>query len=89
MRATTEAPSRTLGRHWGVTRRSRTARRAPGLERSARFGGTEGNEILTSATAVVLVVLLVAEGVTILNMRGSAALALSLLPAISAWHGGH
>jgi hypothetical protein len=33
-------------------------------------GGTDGNEILTSATAVVLVGLLVAEGVTILNLRG-------------------
>ena len=35
-----------------------------------RFGGTEGNEILTSATAVVLAGLLVAEGLTILRMRG-------------------
>ena len=35
-----------------------------------RFGGTEGNEILTSATAVVLTVLLVAEGLTILRMHG-------------------
>jgi hypothetical protein len=33
-------------------------------------GGTDGNEILTSATAVLLVALLLAEGVTILNMRG-------------------
>jgi hypothetical protein len=33
-------------------------------------GGTEGNEMLTSATAIVLVALLLAEGVTILNMRG-------------------
>lgn len=31
-----------------------------------RLGGTEGNEILTSATAVVLTLLLIAEGVTIL-----------------------
>jgi hypothetical protein len=30
-----------------------------------RLGGTEGNEILTSATAVVLTLLLIAEGVTI------------------------
>jgi hypothetical protein len=30
----------------------------------------EGNEILTSAAAVVLVVLLVAEGITIVHMRG-------------------
>ncbi|MEA2356858.1 MAG: hypothetical protein QOI62_118 [Solirubrobacteraceae bacterium] len=35
-----------------------------------RFGGTEGNEILTSAIAVVLTGLLVAEGVTIVHMRG-------------------
>ena len=33
-------------------------------------GGTDGNEILTSATAIVLTALLLAEGVTILNMRG-------------------
>ena len=39
-------------------------------ERRARFGGTEGNEILTSATAVVLTGLLVAEGLTIVHMRG-------------------
>jgi hypothetical protein len=35
-----------------------------------RFGGAEGNEILTSAIAVVLTGLLVAEGVTIVHMRG-------------------
>ena len=35
-----------------------------------RFGGTEGNEILTSATAVLLTVLLVAEGLTIVHMGG-------------------
>jgi hypothetical protein len=35
-----------------------------------RFGGTEGNEILTSATAVVLTGLLAAEGFTIVRMRG-------------------
>ena len=35
-----------------------------------RFGGTDGNEILTSATAVVLTGLLVAEGITIVRMRG-------------------
>jgi hypothetical protein len=34
--------------------------------RVERLGGTEGNEILTSATAVVLTALLIAEGVTIL-----------------------
>ncbi len=34
-------------------------------ERGDRFGGTVGNEILTSATAAVLTVLLIAEAVTI------------------------
>src|SRR5437763_17091736 len=38
--------------------------------RRARRGGTDGNEILTSATAAVLVVLLIAEGVTVVRMRG-------------------
>jgi hypothetical protein len=38
--------------------------------RRGRFGSTEGNEVLTSATAVVLTVLLAAEGLTILNMGG-------------------
>ena len=51
-------------------KRSPQARRAARLERRDRFGGTEGNEILTSATSVVLVGLLVAEGFTIVNMRG-------------------
>jgi hypothetical protein len=32
--------------------------------------GVEGNEILTSATAVALLALLVAEGYTVVNMRG-------------------
>ena len=35
-----------------------------------RLGGTEGNEILTSATAVVLTGLLAAEGFTIVRMGG-------------------
>ena len=35
-----------------------------------RFGGTEGNEILTSASALVLTLLLFAEGVTILRIGG-------------------
>jgi hypothetical protein len=35
-----------------------------------RAGGTEGNEILTSAAAVVLIGLLVAEGITIVHMQG-------------------
>jgi hypothetical protein len=33
-------------------------------------GGPEGNEILTSGAAVVLVVLLVAEGITVVHMQG-------------------
>jgi hypothetical protein len=49
---------------------SASARRAARLSRLRRFGGTEGNEILTSATAVVLTVLLLAEGVTILRIGG-------------------
>jgi hypothetical protein len=50
---------------------------APGRRRGTarvgwreRLGGTEGNEILTSATAALLVVLLAAEGVTIIRMGG-------------------
>ena len=35
-----------------------------------RFGGTDGNAALTSAAAVVLTALLLAEGVTILDMGG-------------------
>jgi hypothetical protein len=45
-------------------------RRPVRLEHRDRFGGTEGNEILTSATAVVLTVLLAAEGLTIVRMHG-------------------
>jgi hypothetical protein len=54
-------------------RPSRTApetRRPVRLARRDRVGGTEGNEILTSATAVVLTGLLAAEGLTIVRMRG-------------------
>lgn len=40
------------------------------LGRGGRDSGPEGNEILTSAAAVVLVGLLVAEGITIVHMRG-------------------
>jgi hypothetical protein len=35
-----------------------------------RLGGVEGNEILTSAAGIVLVVLLAAEGYTIVDVRG-------------------
>jgi hypothetical protein len=43
----------------------------PGLRRRGRLfgGGTEGNERLTAATAVVLIALLAVEGVTIVQMR--------------------
>jgi hypothetical protein len=40
------------------------------MQHGDRFGGTEGNEILTSATAVVLTGLLLAEGLTIVRMGG-------------------
>jgi hypothetical protein len=53
-----------------VAKRSPKARRAARRRGRDRFGGTAGNEILTSATAVVLVGLLVAEGYTVVNMRG-------------------
>jgi hypothetical protein len=43
--------------------------RAIGVSRRERLGA-EGNEILTSATAAVLVVLLAAEGITIIRMGG-------------------
>jgi hypothetical protein len=52
-----------------VARRAHT-RPAARLGWRDRLGGTEGNEILTSATAAVLTVLLVAEGITILRMGG-------------------
>jgi hypothetical protein len=45
-------------------------RRADRLGGHDRFGGPEGNEILTSATAVVLTGLLMAEGLTIVHMGG-------------------
>jgi hypothetical protein len=35
-----------------------------------RFGGTEGNEVLTSAVAAILTLLLIGEGVTIIDMGG-------------------
>lgn len=45
-------------------------RRPVRLQDHDRFGGTEGNEILTSAISVVLTGLLAAEGLTIVRMRG-------------------
>jgi hypothetical protein len=47
------------------TTRRRTRPRWP-----ERLGGAEGNEVLTSTTAVVLIGLLIAEGVTVVHMRG-------------------
>jgi hypothetical protein len=38
--------------------------------RPRRLGGTEVNELLTSSAAALLTILLIAEGITILNMRG-------------------
>lgn len=48
----------------------RGARRASGLSRVRAWGGTEGNEILTSACAALLTILLAAEGITILQLGG-------------------
>jgi hypothetical protein len=44
--------------------------RWPRVRSRRRSGGPEGNEILTSAAAVVLVGLLAAEGITIVHMHG-------------------
>jgi hypothetical protein len=44
--------------------------RRPRLRDRWRSGGADGNEILTSAAAMLLVGLLVAEGITIVHMRG-------------------
>jgi hypothetical protein len=40
-----------------------------GIPKRWRAGGTRGNELLTSATAVVLIALLAAEGITIVDLR--------------------
>lgn len=40
------------------------------VTRGERLGGTEGNQILTSSVAGILTVLLIAEGITILEMGG-------------------
>jgi hypothetical protein len=45
-------------------------KQSPETAHRDRLGGTEGNEILTSTTAVVLTGLLIAEGLTILRMHG-------------------
>jgi hypothetical protein len=54
----------------GPARRFPKARRAARIGSRARLGGAEGNEILTSATAIVLTGLLAAEGYTIVNIGG-------------------
>jgi hypothetical protein len=61
MAATTSMPQ--------ARRLPRLARRPPGST-CWRFGGPHGNELLTSAAAAVLIGLLVAEGVTIVDLRG-------------------
>jgi hypothetical protein len=56
-----------------ITDRQAPAAKKPksfSVRRPDRFGGTEGNEILTSATAVVLTGLLAVEGYTVVHMRG-------------------
>jgi hypothetical protein len=55
---------------WRADEASAGRARPFSLKRRNRFGGAEGNEILTSATAVVLTVLLAVEGYTVVNMRG-------------------
>lgn len=42
---------------------------APSVGRN-RLGGTDGNELLTSAVAIVLTLLLAAEGITLIDLRG-------------------
>lgn len=54
----------------GATAREVHARSPATLSRRGHLGGPEGNEILTSATAAILTVLLVAEGITILQLGG-------------------
>jgi hypothetical protein len=54
----------------GIPGERERTRRITGRSRRDRLGGTSGNEILTSATAALLTVLLAAEGVTVLQMHG-------------------
>src|SRR5690242_13679232 len=54
----------------GTAERSRRrSTDAMGPRSSNRSGGVDGNERLTAATAIVLIALLAAEGVTILFLR--------------------
>jgi hypothetical protein len=48
----------------------KVAAESPAERRARELGGTAGNEILTSATALVLTLLLIAEGITILRIGG-------------------
>jgi hypothetical protein len=52
----------------GTAGRSGSSRRRLAARRP--WGGTEGNEILTSAAAILLLCLLVAEGITVVHMSG-------------------
>jgi hypothetical protein len=54
----------------GSAKRRREVRRAARIYGRDHLGGTEGNAILTSATAIVLTALLAVEGYTVVNMRG-------------------
>ena len=54
----------------GAGARGADVRRAARAGRRDHLGGPEGNEILTSATAVALTLLLLAEGVTVIRMNG-------------------
>ena len=53
-----------------ATQQARSNAPRIGAAERDRLGGVEGNEILTSALAVGLTALLVAEGVTVVHMRG-------------------
>jgi hypothetical protein len=53
-----------------AAKRRGEARRMARIGGRGRLGGTEGNEIITSATAIVLTALLAVEGYTVVDMRG-------------------
>lgn len=59
----------------------------PRTRRTSRLGGPAGNEVLTKATAAVLVALLLAEGVTVIHMGGLVSahmlIGLALLPPVA------
>ncbi len=67
-----------LGQHQGLSEQAvASGADAPGVAADGSgltlrnyLGGTEGNEILTTAAAAVLTVLLIAEGITILSIGG-------------------